>query len=101
MFGKTSLPKHSLTSILGSEGDQLVKEIGMSRKKICRLRDKRQPSKHLCRSHVSCQPSGFYCTAPIPTARPLMHLGGGQAETQVSGIQWGGNMKVTALEELK
>jgi len=32
MFDKTSLPKHSLTSILGSEGDQLVKEIGMSRK---------------------------------------------------------------------
>jgi hypothetical protein len=30
-----------------------------------------------------------------------MHLGGGQAETQVSGIQWGRNMKVTALEELK
>jgi hypothetical protein len=32
MFGKTSLSKHSLTSILGYE-DQSAKEVGMSRKK--------------------------------------------------------------------
>jgi len=32
MFGKTSLPERSPTSILGSEGDQSVKEAGMSRK---------------------------------------------------------------------
>jgi hypothetical protein len=30
-----------------------------------------------------------------------MRLGGGQAETQVSDIQWGRNMKMTALELLK
>jgi len=30
-----------------------------------------------------------------------MRLGGGQAETQVSDIQWGKNMKMAALEVLK
>lgn len=75
MFGKTSLPKHSLTFVLGSEGDQSVKEVGMSRKKLkkkknCLLRDKRHPCKQLCRRRVSCQPSGFYCAVPNSTAWP-------------------------------
>jgi len=30
-----------------------------------------------------------------------MRLGGGQAEMQVSDIQWGRNMKMTAVEVLK